>query len=101
MNNEQPLTVEPGICACSRRVVRGGPTSSGQPLVTADVVAVDAATELHAHTVGRNSYVLGYRDRRLTLRPRTADDIRRHPAGFKDERIVLAHHCTLSNERHP
>ena len=86
-----------GRCACGARIVRS--ETVGGSLLTVDPAPVDAAAELRARMDGRRSYVLALGagvGTRMTLAERTAADIKKKPAGFTRDRIVLAHVCRLT-----
>lgn len=86
------LICEAGRCSCGTRIVRG--LDNTHELVSVDIWAADAATELIAWRDGRASYVLDLaRPTGMTLTRRTTTDIKRRPAGFKRDRIVLTHAC--------
>lgn len=101
MSKQTPdeLICESGRCACGARIIRG--LDNTRQLVTADIWAADATSELIAWASSRASFVLDLtepRGRGLTLTRRTARQIRRRPAGFKRERIVLAHECKRGDQ---
>lgn len=83
---------EAGRCHCGSKIVRGNDQHGH--LATADVYAVDAATELLAHTQGRSSYVLALaRPRGLVLTRRSPRDLVRKPPGFNRDHICIEHRC--------